>query len=127
MKKDKVIYWIATGIVSVMMVMSGLMYFMSPEVAEGFTHLGFPGYFRMELGVAKLVGATVLLVPQFPQRVKEWAYAGFGITFISAAIAHTASGDPGSVVAGPVIFLAILSVSRIYLSKMAETKVAVAA
>ncbi|WP_339792164.1 DoxX family protein [uncultured Imperialibacter sp.] len=127
MKKDKVIYWIATGIVSVMMVMSGLMYFMNPEVAEGFTHLGFPGYFRMELGVAKLVGATVLLVPQFPQRVKEWAYAGFGITFISAAIAQTASGDTGSVVAGPVIFLALLVVSRIYLEKMAETKVAVAA
>ncbi|MEQ8530610.1 MAG: DoxX family protein [Imperialibacter sp.] len=127
MKKDKVIYWIATGIVSVMMVMSGLMYFMNPEVAEGFIHLGFPAYFRMELGVAKLVGATVLLVPQFPLRVKEWAYAGFGITFISAAIAHMASGDPVSVVAGPVIFFSLLAVSRIYLSKVSEIKVAVAA
>jgi hypothetical protein len=127
MKRDKVIYWIATGIVSAMMTMSGLMYFLNPEVAEGFTHLGFPAYFRLELGVAKLIGAVVLLVPQFPARVKEWAYAGFGITFISATIAHTVSGDPGSVVAGPVIFLVLLSVSRLYLTKVANEKVAVAA
>jgi hypothetical protein len=25
-------------------------------VAEAFTHLGFPGYFRVELALAKLIG-----------------------------------------------------------------------
>lgn len=126
MKKEKIIYWTSTGIVALMMVLSGAMYFTSPEVAEGFTHLGFPSYFRIELGLAKVIGALVLVVPQVPLRVKEWAYAGFGITFISAAIAHITSGDPGSVVAGPVIFLAILAVSRIYLTKATTPSVAAA-
>jgi hypothetical protein len=126
MKKEKIIYWIATGVVSAMMVMSGIMYFINPEVEAGFTHLGFPSYFRIELGIAKILGAIVLLAPQFPVKVKEWAYAGFGITFVSAAIAHFVNGDPGSVVAGPLVFLVILAVSRIYLGKNAENNIAVA-
>jgi hypothetical protein len=29
-----------------------------------------------------------------PARLKEWAYAGFAITLVSALIAHLAVGDP---------------------------------
>jgi hypothetical protein len=49
----------------------------------------------------------LLLLP-VPSMVKEWAYAGFAITFISAFVAHTASGDPVSRRMLPVIFLLIL-------------------
>ena len=50
-----------------------------PQVAEAFTHLGFPAYFRVELSWAKLLGVVLLLAP-VPARLKEWAYAGFAIT-----------------------------------------------
>ena len=50
-----------------------------PQVAEMFTHLGFPDYFRVELSWAKLLGVVMLLAP-VPARLKEWAYAGFAIT-----------------------------------------------
>ena len=122
MKRDKIIYWVATGIVTAMMLMSGVMYFANPEIKEGFVKLGFPDYFRVELGAAKLIGAIVLIVPQIPTRVKEWAYAGFGINFISAIITHFAINDAKGT---PMIFvlLALLVVSNIYLHK---TKNAVA-
>lgn len=63
-----------------------------PQVAQSFEHLGFPPYFRMELAIAKLIGVLVLLAP-VPERLKEWAYAGFAINLISALIAHVAVGD----------------------------------
>ena len=63
-----------------------------PQVAEAFTHLGFPAYFRVELSLAKLLGLVLLLAP-VPARLKEWAYAGFAITLVSALIAHLAVGD----------------------------------
>lgn len=63
-----------------------------PGVAEAFTHLGFPGYFRVELASAKLLGVVMLLTP-VPARLKEWAYAGFAITLVSALVAHLSVGD----------------------------------
>ena len=63
-----------------------------PQVAEAFAHLGFPDYFRVELALAKLLGVVLLLAP-VPARLKEWAYAGFAITLVSALIAHLAVGD----------------------------------
>jgi uncharacterized membrane protein YphA (DoxX/SURF4 family) len=63
-----------------------------PQVAEAFTHLGFPPYFRVELALAKLLGVMLLLAP-VPARLKEWAYAGFAITLGSALIAHFSVGD----------------------------------
>jgi len=122
MKKDKIIYWAATGIITAMMLMSGFMYFTNPDVVTGFKLMGFPDYFRVELGAAKLIGALVLIIPQIPTRVKEWAYAGFGINFISAIITHFAINDPKGT---PMIFvlLILLVVSNIYLHK---TKSAVA-
>ncbi len=63
-----------------------------PQVAEAFRHLGFPDYFRVELSWAKFLGVAVLLAP-VPGRLKEWAYAGFAITLVSALIAHLVVGD----------------------------------
>jgi len=57
-----------------------------------FTHLGFPDYFRVELSWAKLIGVVLLLAP-VSARLKEWAYAGFAITLVSALIGHFALGD----------------------------------
>jgi hypothetical protein len=63
-----------------------------PQVAEAFTRLGFPDYFRVELAWAKLLGVVLLLSP-VPARLKEWAYGGFAFTIGSALIAHFAVGD----------------------------------
>lgn len=109
-KTMKITYWISTAIVSLMMIFSAYSYFTNPEVKQGFQHLGFPDYFRVELAIAKILGAIILLAP-IKGQVKEWAYAGFAFTFISAFIAHSASGDPINNRIGPVVFLVVLALS----------------
>lgn len=117
MKKNSLIFWISTGLVSLMMVFSAYSYLTNDAIKAAFIHLGFPSYFRVELAVAKIIGAVVLLLPVIPDRIKQFAYAGFGIVFISAAVAHGSSGDPVNIIVMPVIFLLILSVSWIYNEK----------
>lgn len=121
MKKDKIIYWSTTGIISAMMLFSAYGYFTNPDMKNAFIHLGFPDYFRMELGVAKILGITALLLPMVPQKVKEFAYAGFIITFISAFIAHISSGDALSMAIMPLVMMAILIVSYFYNLKINKT------
>lgn len=118
MKRDAIIYWVATGIVALILGFSGTMYFINPEMKGAFLHLGFPDYFRVELGIAKLVAVPLLVVPQIPRRLREWAYVGVGIDFISAAIAHASSGDPASSVIMPLVFFGFLIVSYVYYHKI---------
>jgi hypothetical protein len=113
MKKNRIIYWTATGMISFVMVFSIYKMF-TPE----YDLFALPGYFRMELTVFKILGLIVLLMPQFSVRMKEWAYAGFGITLISACIAHYSTGQSLLRSLEPVIFLIILAVSNIYLYKI---------
>ncbi|HEV7668898.1 MAG TPA: DoxX family protein [Thermoanaerobaculia bacterium] len=88
-------YWIATWLFSLQMGFTAYAQLRIPDVAEAFTHLGFPAYFRVELAWLKLAGLLVLLLPA-PDRLKEWAYAGFAFTLGSALIAHFAVGDDAS-------------------------------
>ncbi len=117
MKKNALIYWISTGLLSLMMLFSAYNYFVNPDMKGAFEHLGFPAYFRVELAVAKILGALALLIPQVPVKIKEWAYAGFGFTFVSAVVAHTSMGDPASVAIMPAVFFIVLVVSNIFLYK----------
>lgn len=114
MKAQKIIYRISTGLLSFMMLFSAYAHFTSPDVKASFEHLGFPSYFRIELGIAKFPGAVLLLLPFVKGRVKEWVYAGFGITFISAFIAHFTMGDPAAKCVPSLVMLAILIVSNIF-------------
>lgn len=115
MKRDKIIYWTATGLVAAGMLMSAFMYLTkNPELMKGFNQLGFPEFFTSILGVAKLVGAIVLLIPAL-ERLREWAYAGFAFTFIGAIWTHVATGTP---MVTPFIFLVILGVSYFFRERL---------
>ncbi len=91
-KATTIIYWIVTALFCLQMTFTAYAQLRLPQVAEMFTHLGFPGYFRVELSWAKLLGVALLLAP-VPARLKEWAYAGFAFILGSALIAHFAVGD----------------------------------
>jgi len=92
-----IVYWIVTAFFCLQMGFTAYAQLRLPQVAEMFTHLGFPAYFRVELSWVKLLGVVLLLAP-VPARLKEWAYAGFAITLASALIAHFSLGD------GPAIW-----------------------
>ncbi len=121
MKKDQLIYWGTTGVLTIMMLFSAYSYFTNADIKGAFTHLGFPDYFRMELGAAKAAGAILLIIPAVSGKVKEFVYAGFAITFVSAFIAHVSSGDSLSVSVPPLVFAGILAVSYIYFLKLRKT------
>ena len=116
MKKIKITYYVATGLLSLAMAFSAFAYLTNPEVKAGFQHLGFPGYFRVELGIAKALAAIALWLPV--RLAKEVAYIGLSISFVSAFIAHVAVGDPASAFANPLIVLAILVVSYVTYRKL---------
>jgi len=86
-------FWIATALFCLQIGFTAFAQLKLPQVAQAFIHLGFPAYFRVELSWAKFLGVLVLLAP-VPARLKEWAYAGFAITLISALLAHLSLGDP---------------------------------
>ena len=85
-------YWIITALFCLQIGFTAYAQLALPQVAQAFTHLGFPDYFRVELSWAKFLGVVLLLAP-VPARLKEWAYAGFAITLVSALIAHFSVGD----------------------------------
>ena len=91
-KAITIAYWTVTALFCVQMGFTAYAQLRLPEVAEAFTHLGFPSYFRVELSWAKFLGIAVLLAP-VPARLKEWAYTGFAINLASALIAHISVGD----------------------------------
>ena len=112
----KIGYWISTSIVLAMMLLDSALYLSGATVAvEGFTHLGYPQHLRIILGIAKLAGAMVLIVPGL-RLLKEWAYAGFTFAWIVAAIAHHLAGD-GIKAVTPLVLLVFLIVS--YLTRPA--------
>src|ERR1044071_328155 len=87
-----IVYWIVPALFCLQMGFTAYAQLRLPQVAESFTRLGFPAWFRAELSWAKLLGVALLLAP-VPARLKEWAYAGFAINLASALLAHFAVGD----------------------------------
>ncbi len=84
-------FWVVTVLLCLQMGFTAYAQLSLPEVAQAIAELGFPDYFRKGLAWAKLIGVVVLLAP-VPARLKEWAYAGFAFTLVSALIAHLAMG-----------------------------------
>ena len=93
MKKNKIIYYVSTGLLTVMMLMSAFMYFFKhTDVVKAFEGFGYPSYVIYPLGVAKLLGLiTVWFVNN--KSLKEWAYAGFFFNFVLGFFAHIMIGD----------------------------------
>jgi hypothetical protein len=48
---------------------------MTSEAVAHITHIGYPAYLVPFVGVAKMLGIIVILIPGYP-KIKEWVYAG---------------------------------------------------
>lgn len=110
-KTVRIIYWITTILVFLMEGVMPALTGNSELAKEGIRHLGYPDYFRVLLTVFKVVGALVLVLPFIKGRIKDWAYAGFSITLISAFVSHFAVDGFNGQTAFPLIFLAVLLTS----------------
>lgn len=94
-KRNKIIYWITTLWMALGMVSTGIVQIihMEDEITRTVDHLGYPVYFLTILGVWKILGAIVALLPKTPL-FKEWAYAGFFFAMTGALISHLFVNDP---------------------------------
>lgn len=106
-----IVYWVTTVLLALAYLAGG--YFDAsrpPEVVEAATHLGYPLYFFIILGVWKLLAAVALLAPGLP-RLKEWTYAGILFNLTGAAATHAFVKDPVADIVSPLVLLAIAVVS----------------
>jgi len=110
-KTINIIFWITTSFIVIFDGIIPLLTFQTDLAREGIRHLGYPDYFGVMLVVFRLLGVTVLIFPQIPVRIKEWAYAGFAIEFLSASVSNTITDGFGVYSILPIITLCILLTS----------------
>ena len=110
-KRNKIIYWIATIWLSLGMLSTGIVQLLkTEEETDMMTRLGYPIYFLTIIGVWKILGVIAVLIPKFPL-VKEWAYAGFFIVMSGAIVSHLLNGDEVKEIFGPILLLILTIVS----------------
>lgn len=101
------VYWAATILVAAELGLGGVWDVSGTPLVRGVVidRLGYPTYFLVILGVWKLLGSVVLLIPRFP-RLKEWAYAGAFFTYTGAVASHLSVGD---FPAGELVLLIVMT------------------
>jgi uncharacterized membrane protein YphA (DoxX/SURF4 family) len=103
-------YWVATLLFAGVMAYDAYAYLSrDAKMAAAMASLGYPPYFPIILGIAKILGVIAILVPGAP-RTKEWAYAGFTFTLIGAFFSHLASGQQHEAVM-PFFVLVVMAIS----------------
>jgi uncharacterized membrane protein YphA (DoxX/SURF4 family) len=107
----EIAYWVATIVSVVGVAGTGLLDLSgAPSMAQHVTALGYPAYLQHFLGVAKVLGAAVILLPGLP-RLKEWAYAGMTFDLLGASYSHVAHRDAAAELLLPVALLALMATS----------------
>ncbi len=126
-KSKKIIYWIATAWLALGMLSTGIVQVLKIKEGNGaldsILHLGYPAYILLLLGVWKLLGVIVVLVPKFPL-LKEWAYAGFFFIMSGAIFSHIAVGDSMINIFPALLLLLLTAVSWYF--RPADRKISVA-
>ena len=110
-KRNKIIYWIATGWLALGMSATGIVQLMkTKDEVNLMTQIGYPLYFLTIIGVWKILGVITVLIPKFPL-LKEWAYAGFFFAMSGAIFSHIASGSAMKDLFGPSLLLVLTILS----------------
>ncbi|HTQ27243.1 MAG TPA: DoxX family protein [Puia sp.] len=126
MKKTNIIYWIVTGLFLASMLLTALPEIRQTADANAFMkQLGYPPYFNPFLGVLKILGIIVLLVPGYP-RLKEWAYAGFFFDLTGAAYSQIAAFGFKPDIAFMLIFFVLWGASYVYFHSRLRSRQALA-
>jgi len=110
-KTNTIIFWIATTFVAISEGIIPAFTFRTQLAREGINHLGYPDYFGAMIVGFRIIGVLALILPQVPVRIKEWAYAGFAIEFISASISYIAVDGFTFYCIIPLISMTVLLIS----------------
>jgi hypothetical protein len=95
MNIQKIVFYIATVVLTAIMIYSVQMYLRNPEaIADYFESVQYPRYLVYPLAIAKILG-LVAIWGNFSISLKEWAYAGFFFDITLAFTAHLIAKDGG--------------------------------
>lgn len=93
MRTQKIIYWIATGVMSLVFLFSIYIHlFNQAGTAAFYENLGFPTWMVYPSGIVKLL-ALIAIWTDRSTFLKEWAYAGLFFDAIMAFTAHNIAQD----------------------------------
>lgn len=110
-KRKKIFYWIFTLWMSLGMASTAIVQLLqNKDELANFTNLGYPSYLMIIIGVWKLLGVIVILIPKC-LLLKEWAYAGFFFVMSGAVISHLIIGDTAGRTFPAVLLLALVIIS----------------
>ena len=110
-KTNNIIFWATTSLIVIFEGIIPMLTFRTELAKEGIRHLGYPGYFGVMIVGFRLCGVVALIFPQIPTRIKEWAYAGFVIEFLSASISNMIVDGLTFNFIVPLIVMAVLLLS----------------
>ncbi len=120
-KSIKVAYWVSTGLLA-LFILPGIFFMNSPEAQEGTKQLGIPTWLAMEIGIGHFIGGLILILPFIGKRIKEWAYVGCGIKYISAVIGHLAIDGFLPMSFSPLVVFALLLISYLAYHQLQKLK-----
>lgn len=120
MKKNKIIFWVATSIIILWEGVMPLatMLFAPQYVNAGTKPLGYPDYFAYALIICKVLGVIAISFPKVPDTLKEWAYAGLTFSLIFAFISHAYVDQNIGYMLLPLVVLGLLAISYRYNDKI---------
>ncbi len=119
-KANKIIYYVATGILTILVLMYlGNSIFNNTVFSKRFAKMGYPTYLIYPIAIAKALGLIAIWTNK-SKILKEWAYAGFLFVFILAFLAetHFVGGDYFT---SPLALISLLT-SYIFGKKLANEK-----
>lgn len=123
MKKTKTLYWIFTVLFSVSMLVTAIPNVLLNADTVKFMkdHLGYPNYFTVFIGVAKILGSVAILLPK-PSRLKEWAYAGLAFDLAGAMYSvYSVDGlQPQSMIL--LVWVLLFALSYTFYNKLEKEK-----
>ena len=109
LRKERILYWIGIILLSVWFGASGFMEITkNPLVWDRTILMGYPPYFITALGIAKIAGVIVLLIPNKLSWLKEWVFAAFFFDVIFAFISGYSFADISGIVKPVIAFILIL-------------------
>ena len=123
MKGTKITYWTTTTLIFLFEGVMPALTSHTEMAKEGITSLGYPLYFGTLLTVFKVLGSIILIVPQIPARLKEWAYAGFFFDFTFAFISLVVVYGFGGMAVTPLVVLLVLAVSYVSFHRLQDRRV----
>jgi hypothetical protein len=110
-KTNNLIFWITTSLIAIFEGIVPVLTFRTELAKEGIRHLGYPDYFGVMIVAFRICGVIALIFPQIPTRIKEWAYGGFIIEFLSASVSNMVVDGLTFNFIVPLIVMAVLLLS----------------